>query len=149
MKRERSDKIPMVGKKYGHLTVVAEAGRRHYPTTKPQRLVLVRCDCEREYVTNAASVRRGVNRCIECHKEDAAERSRAEMSVRLPNGRTIAHIAQDAGLSPNTVYRRFLRGWPVDRLGAPLQTARRRKGYGGHVDLPERRCTVFPERRAS
>jgi hypothetical protein len=144
----RSAPIPMVGKRYGDLLVIADAGKREYPTTTAQRLVRVRCDCGREYVTLAYHVRHGRSkRCLVCHGKWAARRGRSEQSVRLPDGRTVAEIAFAAGLDLGTVYRRFLRGWPLDKLGAPLRSGGG-KGLGGAVDLPERRCTVFPERRA-
>lgn len=68
----RSDRIEMVGKKYGHLTVIAEAGMKRYRTSSPRRLVLVRCDCGAEHVVRAETVRRGagnsraVNACQSC-----------------------------------------------------------------------------------
>jgi hypothetical protein len=134
----------MVGKRYGHLLVVAEAGRRYYTTSKPQRLIRVRCDCGNEYETIAHCVRRTSSRCAQCWKEDAADYQRAHNSVRLPNGKTIAQVAAASGLDLGTVYRRFLRGWPVEKLGAPLRTNGRRRGFGGSVDLPERRRTHIP-----
>jgi len=143
--------IPMVGKKYGHLTVIANAGRRDYGRPSYARghrlrirLVRVVCDCGAEYDAVAFQVRQGVNRCTACAREDNARRQRDETSVRLSNGKTIAQIAASSGLALGTVYRRFLRGWPVERLGVPLRTARQCKGYGGSVDLPERRRTVYP-----
>ncbi len=56
--RARSDVIPMVGKRYGRLTVLAEAGLRRYETSTPRRLVVVRCDCGREYEVRAETLRR-------------------------------------------------------------------------------------------
>lgn len=73
----RSDRIEMVGKKYGHLTVVAEAGMKRYHSSTPRRLVVVRCDCGAEYVIRAETVRRGagasraVNACQSCAIKDA------------------------------------------------------------------------------
>ena len=67
----RPDRLEMVGRKYGHLTVILEAGYKRYPTSSPRRLVLVRCDCGAEYVVRAETVRRGarrrpVNSCQSC-----------------------------------------------------------------------------------
>ena len=78
----RSDRIDMVGKKYGHLTVIAEAGMKRYRTSTPRRLVLVRCDCGAEYVVRAETVRRGagsssaVNACQSCATRDVWLRRR-------------------------------------------------------------------------
>jgi hypothetical protein len=78
----RSDRIEMVGKKYGHLTVLAEAGLKRYSTSTPRRLILVRCDCGAEYVIRAETVRRGagrsgaVNACQSCAIRDAWLRRR-------------------------------------------------------------------------
>ena len=78
----RSDRIEMVGKKYGHLTVIAEAGMKRYRTSTPRRLVLVRCDCGVEYVVRAETVRRGagssaaVNACQSCATKDVWLRRR-------------------------------------------------------------------------
>jgi len=68
----RSDRIDMVGKKYGHLTVLAEVGLRRYRTSTPRRVVIVQCDCGAKYVVRAETVRRGagnsraVNACQSC-----------------------------------------------------------------------------------
>lgn len=142
----RCDKIPMVGKRYGDVVVLAEAPWKHYPTSKPHRRVVVRCDCGTVYETDAAQLRRGDSkRCRECGREHSADHHRYETSVRLPDGRTIAQIAAASGLKLGTVYRRFLRGWPPEYLGMAL---RPRRGYGGSIDLPERRRTVYPESRS-
>lgn len=69
------------------------------------------------------------------YQQRNAVHGRTVMSVKLPNGWTIAQVALAYGLSVNTVYRRWLRGWAVEELGAPL----RARGGGGSVDLPERR----------
>ncbi len=134
-------KIPMVGKKFGHLLVLAEAGTRHYGSGL-QGLVRVRCDCGREYVALAHHVRSGrITRCLRC-----ANRAKAiASSVRLPNGRTVAQVAHETGVKLGTVYRRYLRGWPLDKLGTPLRTDRKAMGFGGSIDLPERRRTVYAE----
>lgn len=84
----RSDRIEMVGKKYGHLTVVAEAGLKRYRSSTPRRLVLVRCDCGAEYVIRAETVRRGagassaVNACQSCAIKDAWLRRKLRASDR-------------------------------------------------------------------
>jgi hypothetical protein len=147
----RPDAIPMVGKKYGHLTVLADAGRKDYgrkPYSRGWRLrlrqVRVRCDCGEEFVARASHVRLRIRRCLDCAKEENADRNRNEASVYLPNGKTIAQVAEESGVPLNTVYRRWLRGWPVEELGTPLRTVRPYKGLGGSVDLPERRRTVYP-----
>jgi hypothetical protein len=78
----RSDRIEMVGKKYGHLLVVAEAGFQRYRTSSPRRLVRVRCDCGAEYVIRAETIRRGagdsraVNACQSCAAKHAWYRRR-------------------------------------------------------------------------
>jgi hypothetical protein len=80
-KASRSDRIEMVGRKYGHLTVLAEAGYRRYPRSSPRRLVLVQCDCGAEYVVRAETVRRGagksrpVNSCQSCAARDSWARA--------------------------------------------------------------------------
>jgi hypothetical protein len=147
----RPDAIPMVGKRYGRLTVIADAGREDLgrkPYSNGWRLrlrqVRVRCDCGEEFVARASHVRLRIRRCLDCAKEENADRNRNEASVHLPNGKTIAQVAEASGVSLNTVYRRWLRGWPVEKLGTPLRTTRPRKGFGGSVDLPERRRTVYP-----
>ena len=67
-----------------------------------------------------------------------AARERSRGSVRLPDGWTIAQLALVHGLKTNTVYARWLRGWPVERLGDPIG---RREGLGSTKYVPERRRT--------
>ncbi len=142
----RRDAIPMVGKKYGHILVLAEAGKRYYETSSPKRLVHVECDCGRRWTTGAAWLRRKTNRCRACANACCREQGR-KLSVPVPVGEgltSIAGIAEKSGLKIGTVYRRFLRGWRVAKLGLPLQT--RQRGFGGRIDLPSRRGTVWGRR---
>lgn len=133
---------PMVGRKYGHLAVLGVSARRD-----PQPFVWVRCDCGKIYETRAHVIRDNrTNRCAECRDEYAADWSRRHCSVRLRSGKTVAGVAQKAGLDLGTVYRRFLRGWPEDKLGLPLQVRGGNKpgrGLGRSHDLATRRGRMY------
>ncbi len=140
----------MVGKKYGHLTVLSVARRIHYGKVRPDgsRLsyltVNVVCDCGAEKEMRATDIAsRGVNRCRRCANEDNRIRGRKEWSVRV-GGRTLAEIAASSGVPLDTVYHRFLRGWPVGKLGLPRQQKGTAKKIGGSTYVPERRRTRYP-----
>lgn len=112
----RSDAIPMVGKRYGALRVIADLPHRRYPSGFKVRMVLVRCDCGRVYEACAPDVRYRLRKhgCVDCRPENGVS---AVRSVRLPDGRSIAQIAKASGLRLDTVYHRYIRGWPHHRLG--------------------------------
>lgn len=138
----------MVGRVYGDLEVLRLDGRIQFPGGQTQLAVLVRCKCGREYQAMSAHVRYGrALQCDECRKKASSARGRSKLSVRLPNGLTIAQLAFVHGLDSNTVYRRWLRGWPLERLGDPLVRGPKPR-HGGSADLPERRGTMYG-RRAS
>lgn len=112
-------KIPMIGKRYGRLVVLAEAGDRWYGT-QSARLVRVRCDCGAEYDASAYHLRAGrAQQCRPCGKKVSASKNRAR-STRLPSGRTLVEIAQASGVSLNTVTQRWLRGWSEEHMGLPV-----------------------------
>ena len=54
----RRDAIPMVGKRYGAVKVLAEAGNVRLPS-QIRRMVRVRCGCGSEWTAAAQSIRRG------------------------------------------------------------------------------------------
>lgn len=150
----RPTALPMVGSRFGSLTVLSLAGRRDHGINSEgwrQRslLWLVRCDCGVEFTTLGGRLRgdryyQGTRQCRACAEAEGARRGRMDFSVRLSDGRTIAQIAAASGLKVNTVYRRYLRGWPPEYLGVETKG---RRGYGGSEDLPERRRTTRPDVR--
>ncbi len=136
--------IPMTGKSYGDLRVIGEEARRDYGQNSRGwryriRMVRVQCKCGAIFVAQAAHVRRNLGACVECGKKKNRQTNRRKNSIRLPSGATLAETALAAGLDIGTVYRRWLRGWPEERLGEPLHHVGPR--LGGHADLPERRRT--------
>mgnify|MGYP003465756991 FL=1 len=133
----------MTGKRYGDLIVLGWAGK--WTPSGSHLAWRVRCKCGREYETAAHPLRQGQSkRCRRCAAVERCRRGKEELSVHLPNGKTIAQVADAAGLPLGTVYRRWLRGWPVAKLGLPRNAVR---GIGGSIDLPERRRTMIPEAR--
>jgi hypothetical protein len=56
--------ILMIGKKYGHLTVIAES-----PSAKGHRKVLCKCDCGNTLVVDAGNLRSGhTTSCGHCER---------------------------------------------------------------------------------
>lgn len=113
----RSDRIDMTGRRYGHLVVLGYAGRRLVGRQR-KLVVRVRCDCGEVLEMVAAALRnQNVRQCRACGVASAAK----AQSVRLPDGRTLAQIADACGLKLDTVYHRFIRGWEHWRLGEVTQ----------------------------
>jgi transposase-like protein len=135
--------LEMVGKKYGHLTVLRINPAKYQPGGKH---VVVRCDCGRIYDTRAARVRDGVSSCCSCGRDRSADTNRQLRSVKLPSGQTVGEVASAAGLKCDTVYARWRRGWPEKDLGAPpLQRGSWHKGTATRVRKP---VTLPPYERA-
>jgi transposase-like protein len=135
--------LEMVGKKYGHLTVLRINPAKYQPGGKH---VVVRCDCGRTYDTPAARVRDGVSSCCSCGRDRSADTNRQLRSVKLPSGQTVGEVASAAGLKCDTVYARWRRGWPEKDLGAPpLQRGSWHKGTATRVRKP---VTLPPYERA-
>lgn len=126
--------IPMVGKRYGDLVVLAEAPYRKWGGCW-QRMVLARCDCGTEWEAQAQAIRDGrINRCLTCRSDENRRRGVEDLSVRLPDGRTVAEIARASGVPLDTVYARWRRGWPEEDLGLPVGQYRgATKGRGTRV----------------
>lgn len=150
--------VEMVGKRYGNLTVIALAGRKdlgrlsyHDGHRVRILLVLCKCDCGNLWTTPAYQVRQGrTRRCDECRQERSADYNRKHLSVKLPNGETIGTVALASGIDLDTVYHRWLRGWPMDRLGDPKYPKRTgRHGVGKSYYVEKRRRRVYKKRRAA
>lgn len=122
----RSDATPttgMVGKKYGHLTVLDVVTRKRHPAGGSSLMVLARCDCGRKTKVYAANVRSGANECRRCaHATGAAKSSRV-----LPSGDTYRELSRRTGIPINTINQRWLRGWPEKDLGLPVLPSGRRR----------------------
>ncbi len=110
--------IPMVGRRYGRLVVVAEAGKRETPGGQRCRMVAAVCDCGSRGIHIAQSLRQG--RSTQC-RACGARASGRKTSTRLSDGRTVAQVAAATGLRLDTVYHRLVRGWPEWRLGEVTQ----------------------------
>jgi hypothetical protein len=63
----------------------------------------------------------GSKRCTRCSKKRTARLVREHYSVRLRDGVTIGQLAEMTGLKLDTVYHRYIRGWPRWRLGVATQ----------------------------
>jgi hypothetical protein len=111
--------IDLTGKRFGKWKVLGYAWTKRYPDGRNQHAKWrCRCDCGNVALVWGYRMRRGAStRCMECAAAEAAKRAKEVLSVRLPDGRTIAQIAAASGLRLDTVYHRFIRGWPAHRLG--------------------------------
>lgn len=144
----------LTGRRIGEWTVLRRVIDYVAPCGQHATMWLCRCSCGAEHHVAARALmetdgRAGASRrCAECAKERNVARQREEVSTPLPDGRTIARIAAASGLKLDTVYRRWLRGWPLDMLGSAHRSApgKGHKGLGGSADLPERRGTVYGRR---
>ncbi len=145
----RPDAIHMVGRRFGCLTVVDFAKRKDYGVSSRgwrYRVLryVVRCDCGREYEAMGQAIRRS-KWCSACRDAESARRIRTEMSVALPSGRTIAQVAAESGVSLDTVYARWRRGWPEQDLGVPARRGKRwHRGTSERVRSPVTRDRSAP-----
>lgn len=122
--RPLSTLVPMVGRRFGQLLVLARVPPP--PGSWRAPCVRVQCDCGEVFVARAQRVRDGVTRrCLACAQRAAAAHSREQQSVKLPSGRTIAEVAQATGIALDTVYQRWHRGWPESDLALPVLPSRR------------------------
>jgi hypothetical protein len=116
MRARRRDFVDLTGQRFGKWTVLAYHATRRYENGNAQAQWRCRCDCGTVSLVWGHAMRRGGStRCMECQKAAMTERGK-KMSVRLPDGRTIAQIAAASGLLLDTVYHRHIRGWPAWRL---------------------------------
>ena len=60
-------------------------------------------------------------------------RNRTVKSVKLPDGWTVAQIALAYSLPLDTVYARWRRGWPVEKLSLPVGQQGQHIGYRERV----------------
>lgn len=122
----------VAGQYMGVLKVIGVVGRKWVSNGRANWLLwAVECAaCGEQDVLSSNviySARKGhhQNFCRRC----AAGGNADAQSVRLPDGRSIREIAKAAGLKHDTVYHRYIRGWPHDQLGAkPLPVGQARPG---------------------
>lgn len=124
----RRDVKNIVGRRFGRdgrLFVIEYTGRQHYPNAKPHLRVRVWCTaCGKLFVTTAHHLRAGrVDGCPRCSRIVGADK----VSVLLSNGKTIAQVARESGVKLDTVYHRYVRGWPEADLGEPLRYVRTKR----------------------
>lgn len=113
----------LVGRRFGKLVVVQHVEPRAFPSGQKAQQVRVWCTgCGALFVTlKSHVVQRLLNACRRCSAVAGADK----VSVLLEDGRTIAQVARESGVKLDTVYHRYIRGWPLERLGEP---ARKRTG---------------------
>ncbi len=118
MSRARScRRLDLLDRKYGHLVVLKRLGANEEGRIR----WLVRCDCGQKYavtsqqLTGTRSVP-GVNRCRSC-----ANKYGGSAHVVLKTGKTLGELARETGIKLNTLYVRWMRGWPHDRISEPLR----------------------------
>ena len=122
----RPDAIHMVGRRFGCLTVVDFAKRKDYGVSSRgwrYRVLryVVRCDCGREYEAMGQAIRRS-KWCSACRD-----------------------VAAESGVSLDTVYARWRRGWPEQDLGVPARRGKRwHRGTSERVRSPVTRDRSAP-----
>jgi hypothetical protein len=110
----------LTGQRFGEWTVIRLATPRLTPSGLQRTMWLCRCSCGNRRSVGAQALYEGESRrCVDCALQENARRQREVRSRRVA-GTTIALIAQRAGLPFDTVYHRWCRGWPLERLGAPI-----------------------------
>jgi hypothetical protein len=116
----------LTGQRIGEWTVIRRAPSVLTPGGHYRTMWLCRCDCGAMHDVGAGALVRSdgdegaSRRCRACHDRRCAERGRALRSHRLPTGETIAQLAHRTGVPLDTVFVRYRRGWPIEKLGAPI-----------------------------
>jgi hypothetical protein len=108
------------GRRFGSLTVVSLAG-----TVKPYRgakfpVGVSECLCDCGNIRNAWNrhLKQGrVTGCRYCSRERRRAQMIGRFVTRLPSGKTITEVAAAAGMCVDSVYHRWIRGWPESDLG--------------------------------
>jgi hypothetical protein len=108
------------GRSFGSLTVVCLAGTvmPYQGARAPVGVSECVCDCGKSRTVWNRHLKNGkVTACVGC----SMERRRASMIgrfvTRLPSGKTITEVAAAAGMCVDSVYHRWIRGWPESDLG--------------------------------
>lgn len=113
-RRARSDLVDLTGQKVGAWTVLGIGRLQRYEKSKPQRLWRCRCECGAKVQVRGQALREKTSlECKACGASKAGERSRRV----IEDGRSFSGIAAATGLKPDTVMRRYRRGWPLWALG--------------------------------
>jgi hypothetical protein len=111
----RSDLVDLTGMRVGEWTVLEAAGLQRFKRARPQRLWRCRCTCGAEVEVRGQALRNATStRCRACSHVALGKR----FQRRIEGGRTFNTIAAASGLKPDTVMRRYRRGWPLWALGA-------------------------------
>lgn len=112
----RSTVDNLAGREFGLLRVVALVGRRYSPSQSKTVYQVYCTGCGRTYDATRQSIVRS-KACRKCAYVEAPKK----LSIRVSNNKTLHEIALENNLKLDTVYKRYLRGWPVERLGVPSQ----------------------------
>lgn len=117
-----------INRTYGSLKVIGLVGRKRIPAGQTFLLYAVEClNCGAQSVASITNLQRQHGGCRHCYRDEIRE----GFSVLLPDGRTLAQIAYANRLKLDTVYHRYIRGWPHDALGrAPLPPGGKRASQG-------------------
>lgn len=116
----------LAGQRIGEWSVLRRAPAYVTPGGQVVTCWWCRCSCGAERavrasaLVTAAGVPGSSRRCVACGRRENARRSRQDLSVHLPSGRTVAEVAAGAGLPLDTVYARWRRGWQEADLGLPV-----------------------------
>lgn len=124
----RPELIDLTGKRFGEITVLGVGPRwRPRGTVTVGRWWRVRCDCGWVGMVRGQSLRTGTtSRCVACHHKRCGALAR-NRSVRLPSGRLLVEVAEAAGVSLNTTFVRYRRGWSEGDLMRPVNGKRGRR----------------------
>ena len=123
MKKPRSDKTPMVGRRYGHWFVVSDEPGRLNPGGRVSRRVKVRCDCGVLRIVDAGHLLDGRSRqCRECGYEGTRIYGN-ECSIEGCKGSVRSDSSHGRGMC-SAHYMRWRRGKRGLELAAPVQKRR-------------------------
>lgn len=126
--------IDLTGRRFGELVVLCVG-----PVWRPDGVIAkgrwweVRCDCGWTGMVRGSSLRQGhTSRCQSCHNKRTGEMARSR-GVRMPSGRLLVEVAESAGVSLNTAFVRYRRGWTEDEIALPVHSKRGRRRHAPEV----------------
>ena len=105
----------LTGYRHGRIAFVRRLPPRTSPSGVVVSYVLVRCDCGKEWAVTLSALHGYSTAPLSACRACAALDNGRKQSIPLISGETLVEVARRTGVSLNTVYVRWRRGWTRSR----------------------------------